>query len=228
MHFSALTRPILVGVERIRDVGPSATILATLPDYKEIARVPFAVTPERVPANRNTDVFVSADRKTLTYLADHTIVCRRADDLAIIWTRQIEPNMFGVRSFSMTPDAGIVAIAVMDTMFIANQKNYYIGLFKGRDGSAVARLHLNGNDCIAISPDGKLLGVGQRIRLKSGEMQPTVNIYDIASGAQVATVIHDRLRVGRKDFGNDEIHCQFTPDGKYLVTSSIHTKVWAI
>ena len=126
--------------------------------------------------------------------------------------------MFGVRSFSMTPDGGIVAAAVMDTMFIADQKNYYIGVFKGRDGSPVARLHLNGFESMAISPDGKLLGVGQRIRLKSGEMQPTVNIHDIASGTQVATVIRDRLRVGRKDFGNDEINCQFTPDGKYLVT----------
>jgi WD40 repeat protein len=160
------------------------------------------------------------------YLADHTIVCRRADDLALAWTRKIEPDMFGVRSFSMTPDGGIVAAAVMDTMFIEDQKAYYIGIFAGKDGSLLARLHLNGFECLAISPDGKLLGVGQRIRLKSGEMQSTVNIYEVSSGQQVATIVHDRLRVGRGDFGNDEIRCEFTPDGRYLITSSIHVKIW--
>ena len=52
VHYSALTRPLLIGVESVREKGPSATILATLPDYKETARVPFAVSPERVPANQ--------------------------------------------------------------------------------------------------------------------------------------------------------------------------------
>jgi len=225
-HYCALSGPLLVGMESVREIGPRGIILATLPGYKEIARVPFAVTPGRIPANRNTDVFVSADRKILIYLTDHTIVCRRADDLGIVWTRQIERDMFGVRFFSMTPDGGIVAAAVMDTMFIADQKNYYVGVFEGRDGSPVARLHLNGFECLAISPDGKLLGVGQRIRLKSGEMQPTVNVYGVSSGQQVATIVHDRLRVGRGDFGNDEIRCEFTPDGRYLITSSIHVKIW--
>ena len=229
IDYFALSQPHLVGLaEYVQDQGQNALVLAELPDYREIARVPFAVTDEREAPNRDSGVFVSDDRKIFLYGAGHSIVCRRTSDLGIVWTRQIEPNMFGVRPFSMTPDGGIVAAAVMDTMFIANQKDYYIGVFKGRDGSPVARLHLNGFESLSISPNGELLAVGQRVRLQTGEMQPTVNVHDIASGAQVATVIHDRLRVGRKDFGNDEINCQFTPDGKYLVTSSIHTRVWAI
>jgi hypothetical protein len=227
--YRALSDRKLLGNQYDQKSRNSQLILATAPDFKEFSRISFAVTQEREPRNRDSGVFVSDDRKICLYGAGHSIVCRRTDDLSIIWTRQIEPRMFGVRSFSMTPDGGIVAAAVMDTMFVADQKDYYVGVFEGRNGTPVARLHLNGNESIAISPDGKLLAVGQRLRLPTGEMQPTVAIHDMASGAQVGTVVHDRLYItGTKDFGNDEIKCQFTPDGKYLVTSSIHTKVWGL
>jgi WD40 repeat protein len=228
MNYFALSQSHLVGVEYVRGQGQRALVLAALPDYRAVARTLRREEPPPRANQKSTGLFVSADRSVLVYLAGHSIVCRRTNDLGVIWTRQIEPEMAGVSFFSLTPDGGRIAAAVMDTMFIEDQKAYYIGVFAGKDGSPVARLHLNGFECLAISPDGKLLGVGQRIRLKSGEMQPTVNIHDIASGAQVATVIHDRLRVGRKDFGNDEINCQFTPDGKYLITSSIHTRVWSL
>ena len=228
VRYSALSEGRLLGYQYDNAGDTSQMILATLPDYKEIARVPYAVTQEREARNRDTGEFVSADRKSFLYGAGHSMVCRRTEDLGLVWTRPIEADLFGARAFSLTPDGGIVAAAVMDTMFIANQRNCYVGIFEGRDGSPMARLHLNGNECISISPDGKLLAVGERVALQTGEMQPTVNLYAVPSGQQVATVIHDRLRVGRGDFGNDAINCEFAPDGKYLITSSIHTKVWAL
>jgi hypothetical protein len=52
VHLLALSQPVLLGVEYIREMGPNAVILAALPEYREIARAPFAVTPERASQSK--------------------------------------------------------------------------------------------------------------------------------------------------------------------------------
>lgn len=228
MSYLALAYPRLLGIQDTKSKGATSLVLASLPGYQEGPSVPFDVASDAAPANRKTDPFVSSDRRVIAYAAGRWIACRRSNDLSLVWSRQIESGMDGVRSLSLTPDGTRIAAAVMDNFAIDFQKSPYIDILAGEDGALITRLPLNGFECIAISPNGNLLAVGRRIRLRFGQMQPTVNLYDITSGRQVGSVIHDRLRVSRNNFGDDEISCAFTPDGKYLITSSIHVKVWSL
>jgi hypothetical protein len=204
-----------------------------LPDYQEIARASFTIGKEPEPLGHDTDVVVSADRTLLGYGADHTIVCRRTETLEVIWSRQVEPEYFGAVRLAISANGSRVAAAVLDTTFIEQQRHYYIGIFEGKDGAEVARLPLNGGAGIAISPDGRMLAVGERLDPPAGskETQLVVSIFDVASGQRIDTVIHDRFRIGRGEWVNSHFGVagiQFSSDGKNLITSGTHTKIWEL
>jgi hypothetical protein len=133
----------------------------------------------------------------------------------------------------MSADGNRIAAAILDTAFVEHQRKYYIGVYDGRDGSLLAKLPINGDAGLAISPNGKFLAVGERIEAKADppDVQLVVSIFDIASGKQVARFVHDHFHVGRGEgvnshFGINGI--QFAGDGKYLITSSIHARVWEL
>jgi WD40 repeat protein len=95
-------------------------------------------------------------------------------------------------------------------------------VYNGTDGRPIAKLPLNGDQGLAVSPDGKSLAVGKRLR-KAKDIDLLVEIYDIASGQLVATGTHDQVPPGRFQnlngvFDNDN-GLRFTSDGEYLITS---------
>jgi hypothetical protein len=206
-------------------------ILAKLPDYTEIAHTPFPVSSHRDPLGHDTDVFICANRKMFVYGTGRSIVCRKTEDLAITWIRQIEQNYWGTSRLAISADGSQVAVAIMDYIMKERQPRNYVGVY-GLDGTRIARLPVDGTAGLAVSPNGKLLAVGERTGVpKTQETQLAVSIIDIASGKQVAHFIHDQFRVGRGEWVNSHFlinGIQFTADGKYLITSSIHTKVWEL
>src|SRR5439155_24813737 len=113
-----------------------------------------------------------------------------------------------------------------------NQKSKsYVGVFDGRDGVPVAQFPIRQVEGLALSPDRRLLAVGQRIEVsaKKPETQPTVLVVDVASGKMLATLVHDTLRLGSsKNFLYGAVRVQFTADGKYLISSGLNTKVWQL
>jgi hypothetical protein len=211
-------------------------VRAALPDYREIARAPFPVKAPDEPYGRDTEVSISADRRFVAYGTDHTVVRRRTEDLGITWTRYVKPGYpFGIFRAAISADGGRVAAAVVDNTF--QPKAFYIGVYNGADGAPLAELPLNGCDGLAVSPDGALLAVGERVetdpRLQAVEL--AVSLIDLSSGKRLARVVHDQFHIGRgrgrtlwvdSAFGIHGI--QFTSDGKYLITSGIKAKVWAI
>lgn len=221
IYLTALRDNALVGLE---SVGGKVVALVELPDYRERLRVPFA-TSQRTGfiGGRDRDPIVSGDRKFIVYAFEHTVVCRSTDDLRVAWTHALDSGAWGVKRISVTPNCERVAIAVGN----GNGRSY-IDILDGGSGVPVGRLPVDsGDEYIAISPDGRLLAVGVR-REDGSETVPTVQLYDIAAGRIVVTIVHDRLRIrrGQYDFGSAEM--RFTADGKYLVTSTIHTKVWPV
>ena len=241
--YIALNGPSLLGHEfSLQTSQTTSLVLAALPDYKEIARVPFAVgqEPERYgrPAvtgrgmiyGHDTVPVISADRNAVVYATGHSIVCRRTSNLDVLWTHLIEPDYLGAWALDLTPDGGRVAAAIVGGSAAADQDKFYIGVYDGKDGSSIARLPLNGREGVAISPDGRLLAVSQQAALADGGIEPTVNIYDVASGSQVGKTTHSAVSVsGFGNSGKAKIDSHFTPDGKYLITSGLSdTTVWAI
>ncbi|HZV06183.1 MAG TPA: hypothetical protein VE999_13985 [Gemmataceae bacterium] len=232
------------GVYSVRHVDSprSALLLAELPDYKEVARTPFAVAPEPehygVPRpfgdgmhwGYDTTPIVSGNKERVVYGAGHHLVCRRTSDLSVTWSRLIEPEYFGVWLVAITPDAKTVAAAVIGGSSVAGREKHYIGIYGGEDGAEQVRLSLDGYAGMSISPDGKLLAVSAQTPLPEGRAEPTVLIYDIPSGRQVGRV-NDPV-VGVSGFGNSgkaAIGSQFTPDGSYLITSGLNDlTVWSI
>jgi hypothetical protein len=219
---------------------PSALWLAALPDYRETARAAFATTsePERYGRPRafggamhwgyDTTPVVSLDKSIVVYGAGHYLVCRRTTDLQILWTQLIEPEYFGVWQVAVTPDGTSVAAAVIAGPAVDNDKSY-IGVYRGGDGFVLAKLPLNGFDGVSISPDGKLLAVSAQTPVPGG-LEPSVVLYEIASGAQAGKVSHAPVNVsGFGNSGRAGIGGEFTPDGRYLITSGFRdTKVWLV
>jgi hypothetical protein len=78
-----------------------------------------------------------------------------------------------------------------------------------------------------------MLAVGERLDPPAGskETQLVVSIFDVASGQRIDTVIHDRFRIGRGEWVNSHFGVagiQFSSDGKNLITSGTHTKIWEL
>jgi WD40 repeat protein len=226
--YQALRANTLIGAELTSNKGMTGLILASLPNYKETARVPFAKDNLTEAGYHQSNIAISTSADRIIYGSARTIICRRASDLGLVWTHEVEPEMFGIRYVSITPDGTRVAAAVMDTMAVDFQRNFYVAVFDVQTGSLVARLHLNGTDCMVISPDGKLIAVENRRMPKPGVSQPVIEIYDVDSGMQVAEVIHNTHRSTARDFGIDAVRAEFSADGKYLITSTYDTKVWAL
>lgn len=61
-----------------------------LPDYRERMRTPFATQPRMAKPLKGGGMSISADRKILVCAFDDVLLCRRSDDLEILWTRRID------------------------------------------------------------------------------------------------------------------------------------------
>ena len=99
--------------DRYYPIGPE-TLLAThsggksqkktlslidLPQYRETAEVTHAIQPPQsrpivdgLSLSTDYGFVISYDRRMLTYAFDDVLVCRDTDNLAVLWTRYIEPE----------------------------------------------------------------------------------------------------------------------------------------
>jgi WD40 repeat protein len=77
----------------------------------------------------------------------------------------------------------------------------------------------------AISPDGNMLVT----TWSEDERQAFVGLYDMKSGAQLTTASHPPVKPRSDDPWAAEIHfLAFTPDSKYVLSSTYDTRVWQI
>ena len=171
---------------------------------------------------------ISDDRGTYAYSFDHTLVCRRISDLAVLWTHQIPPQLHA-RQVAVSADGGYVAVASADDAFYrVQQRNYQIAVYDGETGASVALLDLNGSDGMALSPDGRLIAVVAREPGKKHALVPTVYIHEVPSGARLASIVHDAVKRGRRQFLESASWVAFTQRGSYLITYGAATRVWRI
>lgn len=206
----------------------SALVRATLPDFVEALRVAYAVPAGSEPDGIVTGLLLSSDRRTSVYAFGHTIVCRRTDDLRVLWTRQLEAEYFGTKTLAISPEGERVAAAVVDTALFNEQKRYYIGVYGG-GGDLTLRLPVNGDQALALSPHGLRMAVGKRVEM-SGSVKLIVDVFDVTSGIQIAEVLHDRIPPGQFQILDSlSFRIEFSSDGKYLITSGNNrVKIWEL
>lgn len=236
-HFSyrPLTGRELLGFGTIPDSGKTGVIVRVeAPDYREIQRVPFAETRSAALGKTEGPVTLSADLSTFVYTYDRNVVCRRASDLGIIWSRETDPSL-SLWHAAISCDARLVAAYVCDSTWIGQARKRYVVILDGKDGREVTRISADGLESLAVSTERQLLATGQRFPIREGKAgtgkagtQPTVFLFDIKSGKQVAELIQDQFYGGGKEYLTAGVDVRFMVDGRFLVTSGLNTRIWQI
>lgn len=209
--------------------------LVKFPSFEILKRVPYATQPREAPPKENwkkptAEYFfiISDNKEVLAYSFDHVLVCRRTEDLEILRTWKIEPPLeaYGLH---LSPNGQYIAAEIANELYKPKRKVYFISVFSVKTGVEIARLPLKDSTSYAISPDGSLLAVSDReLDKKSNEWILITNIYELSSRNKLASVQHDRIK-NRAHFEIEtDFSTIFTPDGQYLITSGMNTKIWKI
>ena len=174
---------------------------------------------------------VRSDRRTIVaYSFDNVLVCRRMDDLSVLWTKSVEPGLELLR-IAVSADGARIAASVGDPLvedLTRGWRQHYLGVYDGGTGEEVARLQIDGTDWIALSTDGGLIAVVSHERGEKGAVVPAAPIYETSSGRKVASVVHGPVKQGRHQRLEAGITVAFTSDGKYLITSGMATRGWSL
>ncbi len=210
----------------------------SVPGYKELFRVPG-------PGLQPLSIVVSDDRQRVIRglgRDEYSIVCYRSTELSRLWLRHVEipgarwdglHNFKGRITTAISADGRFVAVAAVDTAEWAAQQRFFVAVLNGEDGEEMNRLPINGDQGLAISPDGKLLAIGRRIGTEE-DIYLLIEVYDVASGRLVATATHYRVPPGRFQQASAAFSVgrgiTFTPDGRYLVSSANGewVKIWQL
>lgn len=231
LHFSywPLEGNRLLGEGRSFDTALTEVIvLAELPDYREIKRVPFSQQRGSSLSRRDGTLVVSASCKAFAYFYESDIVFGATADLTPAWTRKAEPAVT-VWDIAISPNAEFVALYGSENQGAGQPQAHSVQILSGKDGRPIAKVPVEEPlQSMAISPDGKLLAAAQRDSQKGwmSGVQPTLQVFDIASGKRLVTVAVDQFKVGNAD--SFPTTACFTGDGKLLLTCARTTKVWEV
>jgi hypothetical protein len=173
------------------------------------------------------------------------------DTATLKTVKQIEPSsglIFGGRPI-YTPDGKLLLVVASNTTFDKPETRRHL-LFYDATSYDVARelditswsppvlredVAVNSNvigTAMAISPDSRFLAVGYTKEEKKGfsiTEQAHIVVYDLTTGEEVARASHPQVKQQRSDpFAARIGKLAFTPEGKYLLSSTHDTLVWEI
>jgi hypothetical protein len=214
---------------RTEDLGRGVAIsVVELPDYHEVARVAVEAP---VSGRVGGDQIVSSQGDAFVYGVDDLVVCRRTDDLSVVWTRRIAATRVWRTAISARGDrvAAVADAAPQRSPRVPPElRPLYIEVYEGRSGVPVARFPADTFfDSLALSADGKLLAVGRRA--PTGDfrnMDLLADIHDVGSGRHIAQLLHCRVP---PESHQTLAGIEFSADGRYAVTAGWdRTKVWEI
>ncbi|MEQ1884940.1 MAG: hypothetical protein ABL967_07750 [Bryobacteraceae bacterium] len=219
--YRALARQLLLGEQRNGGGKDTASLfLAQLPGYQETRRV--LLTEGRKPVDGAS--MISSDRKFVAFATDRTLQLRRTEDLSVVWAQETAGKQPSEKLLSVSATGSIVA-APVERKGLSS-----VIVYDGATGKEVTAISSETVTGLAVSPDGRYLAIGVAAKDKS-DLVPTVRVHEISSGRSVEVLTHDRVPVGkdassRAAFGPRGI--QFTVDGKFLLTSTMHTRAWQL
>jgi WD40 repeat protein len=133
---------------------------------------------------------------------------------------------------SYTPDGNLLIVAAGNSAFGGATTESYLLFYDTKSYQQVQRLKVPAVSEFAVSPDNRLLAVGytkEERKAFSTTEQAQVVLYDLTTGEEVAKASHPAVKQQRNDPFIAKIgKLAFTPDGKYLLSSTHDTLVWEI
>jgi hypothetical protein len=203
-----------------------------LPDYREVAHADL-----EVPRSGRSGIsqIVSFDGDVFVYGVDDLVVCRRTEDLGVLWTRRIGATRVWRIAISARGDrvAAVADAAPQRSPLVSPVIHpLFIVVYDGHSGMPIATLpaDVNFNEALALSPDGKLLAVAQRVPADDKKnVDLFVDVYEIASSRRIARELHCRVPPGPFQNRAGFAAAEFTSDGRWLITAGYdRTKVWEV
>lgn len=187
---------------------------------------------------RASFVRVGLDGQKVIHLSEQSLICRRTDDLRVLWSRPVDkeidlnarfnnnPRMplLATAEFAISRD-GSTAVLAPHRSGVNGQQSHYLEVLDASDGSPILRRTLR-CEALALSPNGRMLAVGNVVEVGS-MIEPTVRLYDVDSGELTASVVHGRVKREQRLLADLTNGVAFSPDNRSLITSALNSvKIW--
>jgi WD40 repeat protein len=130
---------------------------------------------------------------------------------------------------AFTPDGRRLLVASGTNAFGGDDTNGYLLFYDMKTYQLLRRMEVPEISAIAVSPDNRKVAVAYTERPNQSSEQAVVLLYDIESAEKLGRASHPSVRQRRSDpFAAKVSRLSFSPDGKYLLSSTYDTRVWRI
>lgn len=176
---------------------------------------------------------LSPDKKTLAYDSGKHLIIRDIASNQMI--NRLDPGtFFFTGKLAYTPDGkSLIALACASKCLSVDEKGmFYLWFYDTTNYKMTREMEAPRLNTFAISPDSQLLAISYKLQKRSFLMtteQGNIEIYELATGRKLAAASHPPVERRRDNLWAADIdYLGFTPDGKYLLSSTYDTRIWEI
>jgi hypothetical protein len=175
----------------------------------------------------------SPSRHHMAYGTADKVIIRNTATLEVVDQLKAPSGLFFASDPQFIPSGLALIIFANDKInpTITGTRHYLL-FYDTTNYEPVRRLEMEPGTTMAVSPDSRLLAVGYTKEDKNAfavTERPLIVLYDLSTGQEVATASHPPIKQRRSDpFAAKISRLVFTPDGKYLLSSTYDTRVWQI
>jgi hypothetical protein len=216
---------LATGARKSGDVSGDLLFSLTLPDCKLTTIGPVDPTNPKAGAG---GAVPSPNKRQLSYLAYGQVVVWDVQREEIV-TRLTRPVPLGFGDqMAYTPDGNLLIVDAHTRRSMDDSESYIL-LYDTQTHQLVRRQQVPGyTTALAVSPDSRTVAVAY-LDIRKDTEQGIVALYDIATGKELVAVTHPRVKHDHNDPWAAEIgRVAFTPDGRYLLSSTYDTRIWKI
>ena len=184
-------------------------------------------------------------RKEMAYISGNKVVIRNTATLDVTKEINAATGMRFGENAIYTPDGKFLVVLATNTIFDKPDTERFIYFYDTANYQIARQLDVTSwrppvvNDevsfqsnvigtAVAVAPDSRTIAVGYT-KSQSGKQQAQVVLYDLEKGTELGRAAHPAIKENREDpFAAQIGKLAFTPDGKYLLSSTNDTLVWDV
>ncbi len=191
----------------------------------------------------------SPNNRFLAYVTSDEVIVRDAATLRMLKRIKPPPGLILGNHPTFTPDGKFLLVVASNTIFDNPKTKRYLIYYDTSSYEVARRLDitswspplLEDNQSVSsplvvtslsVSPDSRLLAVGFTKQERKGSLiieQAQIILYDLATGEEIARASHPPINQQHNNpFAAKVTRLAFTPDGKYLLSSTHDTFVWEV